>query len=98
MTSTRQNHKSKGCLLHTISLLGLGAGLFCLYMALSPMIAMYADTLADPLGNSHAEPDVKQIQRQALIWAPIGVAFIMVAGIVSWIATIGWLKRKLSNR
>lgn len=89
--------KKPGWLLHAISLIGLAAGLFCLYKALSPMITMYADTLSDPLGNAHADPDVKQIQHQALLWAPIGVACIVLASIVSWIATIGWLRRAISG-
>lgn len=90
--------KRKGCLLHAISLIGLAAGLFCLYRAIAPILQMYSNALSDPLGNSHADPDVTRIQHEAFIWAPIGIACIVCASIISWVATIGWIRNKVAGK
>jgi hypothetical protein len=90
--------RSKGCLLHAISLLLLALGLFCMYRALAPILQLYADALSDPLGNSTAEPDPAAIKQNALVWAPIGLFAFVVASVLSWIATAGWIKKRLQSR
>ena len=87
----------KGCLLHVISLIAFAVAIICMYRALAPMLQLYADALSDPLGNSTAEPDPAAIKRNAFLWAPIGIACLVVASILSWIATIGWIRSKFKR-
>lgn len=93
----RGHRPRKHWLLHVISLIGLAAGLYCLYRAVLPIITMYADVTSDPLGSRTGDPDVKLIQHEAFLWAPLGVVCLLVATVLSWIATAAWLRGKLGK-
>lgn len=89
--------KRSGLVLNGVAVVALVGGVYCLYRALGPIVSMYADALADPMGNAGGDEQVNAIQHDAWVWGPIGVMLFLVATVLSWFATMRWLRRLLGR-